>query len=180
MKRVMLSIIALLCMCSGVRAEYPTVSAAVTESGSVLTYSYTLTNTTADDIWSFAVVMPSGGVSAISSYGTTRSGWKVMTRQTAFDMVSWSWNGASVVSPTQNAQFYFTTGVAVPITYAYHAPGSSSNWHWMYGVPGGGTGSDGNTVLPVPDPVPEPSAFLALAGGLGALGLPLIRRRKTS
>jgi len=31
-----------------------------------------------------------------------------------------------------------------------------------------------------PELVPEPSALVALAGGLGALGLPLIRRRKTS
>jgi hypothetical protein len=54
---------------------------------------------------------------------------------------------------------------------------STSFYYSLYTF-GGGATAPGWSGYAYPELVPEPSALVALAGGLGALGLPLIRRRR--
>jgi len=175
-RRIIANIIGTLCICSAVLAQYPTVTATVTTTSDAVTYSYRLINTTPDAIWQFAIFMPMGAADTIASYNTSRVGWYTMIREAAFDMINWDWHGTTVIEPGHSADFSFTTPVGIPTTNSFTTPGSDSNWGWAYGIPDGGTGGQGNTILPVP--VPEPSSLLALgAGALGLLGLRLRRPR---
>jgi hypothetical protein len=122
--------------------------------------------------------MPMAASDSITSYGTTQNGWQTIIRKAAFDMINWDWHAANVVAPGQSAGFAFTTLAGAPTTYTYAAPGSISNWAWAYGIPGGGTVGEGNTILPVPGGVPEPGALIVLGGGLAGIGASLLRRRR--
>ena len=178
MRVIITSIIATLCIGSLALAQYPVVNATVTISADSVSYSYRLTNNTSDDIWQFAVFMPMGSAATITAHTTSQDGWYTMIREAAFDMIGWDWDGSGVIAPGASADFSFETSAGVPTTSTYSMPGyNDTNWSWAYGVPGGGTVGVGNTSLPVP--IPEPSSLLALAGGLGAVGL-LLRKRVNS
>lgn len=175
MRRIVASIIMLLCVGSVAYAQCPAVTATVTTTDETVIYNYRLTNTTTDNIKEFTVFMPTGGIDTITSYATSQAEWAVFTRKAHFDMVSWHWDNVSAIDPGNGAEFSFSTSAGVPTTYIYIGGSTvETNWCWWNGQ----TSGAGNTILPVPNPVPEPSSILALISGLSAVGGLTLRRRK--
>jgi len=175
MRRILASIIGILCICPAAWAQYPTITATVTATADSVVYNYTLTNTTAYGLTQLAIFMPGGAADTITSHTTSQIGWYTLIRKAGFDMINWDWNETSVIEPGNTASFSFTTAASVPTTYTFGGGTSSdtNNWDWLAGHSSGG---EGNTILPVPAPVPEPSSLLALGAGLLPLAVGVRRR----
>ena len=176
MRRILASIIGLMCSASAAWALSPAVTATVTTAADSVVYTYTLTNTTSDNIWQFAIFIPRGAADTIISHTTSQDGWSTLIRKAGFDTICWDRHEDGVVAPRSSADYSFATATGVPTTSTFDGNSStgSSNWGWWNGLAGGS--GEGNTILPVPMPIPEPSSLVALAGGLVSL-LGLSRRR---
>lgn len=153
----------------------PTATWHITVGDVVKEYSYTLTNDldSAEPIQSVGFFMPEAGARAVTQFSCSRPNW--------FSSYSFrgdysSWVSHSIASyalpPGENLVITLTTARAVPTAYDFGPPTYPSNWAWT--VPSGGYFGDYN----MPVPAPEPPALVALAGGLGALGVGGLRLRR--
>lgn len=170
MRQILTCIIAMLCIGSAAFSASPAVTATVTITDSSMTYNYRLTNSTNVNIWGFGIFMPAGAAGTIISNTTSQAGWSTMIRKAGFDMIYWGYPTAKPsdpkIAPGSSADFSFTTAIGVPTTYSFTPPGhGDDNWTWWEG----GSGGVGNTILPVPAPIPEPSSLVVLTGGLVSL-----------
>lgn len=179
MRRILASIIGILCIGSAAWAQYPTVDATVTTATDSVVDKYTLTNTTANDIFEFSVYAPGTAANVITSFTTSQEAWYagISRANDEFTCISWffvSETSATSIAPGGSADFSFTTTAGVPTTYDYTFRDTNVNWIWddMSGW------NSGNTILPVPAPVSEPSSIAALGIGLLPLGTCLLRKRR--
>ena len=157
---------------TAVRADLPLVSGQVVLNGDVTRYVYTITNVlSSGQIYGFwNMILPDGTLPIGHSEPLGWTYWFQKAGNTPWGTFFWESSTQSRIQPGQSAVFEVYTSLPVVTQW-------TSDWtvgiepvegrHYNY--------SDG-TPLPVPVPVPEPSSILALAAGLGALGL--WRRRR--
>lgn len=190
MRRILACIIGILCICSAAWAQHatiiapgnspvsvppwfgPSVTATVSVTSESVTYNYRFTNTTLGNIFEFDVYAPGAAASDLASFTTSQQAWwsGISRASQSFVCISWSGTSATPLAPGASADFSFTTAGGVPTMYSYTFRDTGVNWRWSDGF-----SYWGNTILPVPAPIPEPSSFVALAGGL--VSLLAVRRR---
>jgi len=150
----LLSLLALV-LCSSAQAADPYVTGTYRPVSQGWRAEFTLHNALEDEtifMW-YAVTADAGDVG-------TPAGWHI--RQD-YRKVGWDANSvADRLQPGASLSGYNFTSQAQTSTYGWYV--GSDKWGYV-----------GTVTL---DLVPEPSAVLALAGGLGVLGLPFIRRRR--
>lgn len=159
-----------------ISATAPSFTAEVSAAGDLKEYVYTLTNDldSGTYVWGFDVFMPTGGVLAVTQACVSREGWGVYAYARG-DVGYWRCRaGSSHLLPGESVTMKLTTKADVPTSYDYTPYDWSSNWRWF--VYWGGDPGAGNSVVPVP--VPEPSTFLALAGGIAGVAGFVRRRRR--
>jgi hypothetical protein len=166
-----------LCAFQPALATYPVIETSVDPSAEGVVYIYELMNTSQTaEVRRFGLYIPELVVPAITFLSGPTDQWQgsIYGRPGLQWYIIWFVNAPTPgVPPGTSGSFTLVTSPGVPTGYDY-APRDNTNWLWTDwdGIQVGG--GVGNTILPVP--VPEPSGLLALAGGLGAIGLRRKRR----
>ena len=153
--RMMLLVIGIVILCGGAHAADPYVTGTYSQASGGHAVEFVLHNALAEGVlWKwFVETTDAGSVASPAGWSSSQNSREVEWRCTVA--------GAEVQPGSSLGGFAFISQ-GQPGTYGWWA---TDPWRGYGGVV-------------TPELVPEPSALLALAGGLGVLGLPFIRRRR--